>query len=69
MTYWARTVAAGRLHQPEEAKADLAKYDSLIEEIKKGKRAYHGRRHRRRRSNAARWWLGPTTPRASRTTR
>ncbi len=40
MTYWARTVAAGRLHQPEEAKADLAKYDSLIEEIKKGKRAY-----------------------------
>jgi tetratricopeptide (TPR) repeat protein len=40
MTYWARTVGAGRLHQPEQASADLAKYDSLIEEVKKSKRAY-----------------------------
>jgi tetratricopeptide (TPR) repeat protein len=40
MTYWARTVADGRLHEPEKAKADLVKYDSLIEEVKKGKRAY-----------------------------
>ncbi len=40
MTYWARTVADGHLRQPEQASADLAKYDSLIEEVKKGKRAY-----------------------------
>ena len=40
MTYWARTVGAGRLHQPEQASANLAKYDSLIEEVKKGKHAY-----------------------------
>ncbi len=37
---WARTVADGHLRQPEEAKADLAKYDALIDEIKKGKHAY-----------------------------
>jgi tetratricopeptide (TPR) repeat protein len=40
MTYWARTVGAGRLHDAAQASADLAKYDSLIEEVKKGKRAY-----------------------------
>jgi len=40
MTYWARTVGAGRLHDATQASADLAKYDSLIEEVKKGKRAY-----------------------------
>ncbi len=40
MTYWARTVGAGRLHQYEQASADLTKYDSLVEEVKKGKRAY-----------------------------
>ncbi len=41
MTYWARTLAAGRLHQSDQAKADLAKYDALIEEVKKGKHAYY----------------------------
>ena len=40
MTYWARTVAAGRLRAATEASASLARYDSLVEEIKKGKRAY-----------------------------
>jgi tetratricopeptide (TPR) repeat protein len=40
MTYWARTVGAGRLHDAAQASADLAKYDSLIEEVKKSKRAY-----------------------------
>jgi tetratricopeptide (TPR) repeat protein len=40
MTYWARAVGAGRLHEYEQASADLTKYDSLIEEVKKGKRAY-----------------------------
>jgi tetratricopeptide (TPR) repeat protein len=40
MTYWARTVGAGRLRDAAQASADLARYDSLIEEVKKGKRAY-----------------------------
>jgi tetratricopeptide (TPR) repeat protein len=40
LTYWARTVAAGRLRQPEQAQADLAEYDSLMEKIKKGRHAY-----------------------------
>jgi tetratricopeptide (TPR) repeat protein len=40
MTYWARTVGAGRLHDAAQASANLAKYDSLIEEVKKGKQAY-----------------------------
>ena len=40
MTYWARTVADGHLRQPAQASADLAKYDSLIEKVKKGKDAY-----------------------------
>jgi tetratricopeptide (TPR) repeat protein len=40
MTYWARTVGAGHLRDAAQASADLAKYDALIEEVKKGKRAY-----------------------------
>ena len=40
MTYWARAVAAGHLRDSEAANANLAKYDGLIAEIKKGKRAY-----------------------------
>ena len=38
--YWARTVAAGRLHQAAEARADLARFDSLVAEMKKGSHAY-----------------------------
>ena len=40
VTYWARTVGAGHLHQPEAAHASLTKYEALIEEIKKGTHAY-----------------------------
>jgi tetratricopeptide (TPR) repeat protein len=40
LTYWARTVAAGQLHQPQQAQADLIEYDALIEKIKQGRNAY-----------------------------
>jgi tetratricopeptide (TPR) repeat protein len=40
MTYWARTVAAGHLRQPQQARANLAEYDSLVEKIRQGRHAY-----------------------------
>jgi hypothetical protein len=40
LAIWARAIAHGHLLQPEEARADLARYDALIDEIKKGKNAY-----------------------------
>jgi tetratricopeptide (TPR) repeat protein len=40
LTYWARTIAAGRLHQDKQARAALAEYDSLEEKVKKGRHAY-----------------------------
>jgi tetratricopeptide (TPR) repeat protein len=40
LTYWARTVASGRLHQLRAAKEDLAEYDALIDKIRKGRNAY-----------------------------
>ncbi len=40
VTYWARSVAAGHLHNADAARASLTKYDSLMEEVKKGKNAY-----------------------------
>ena len=40
MTYWARTVAAGHLRDAQQARANLAEYDSLVEKVKQGKRAY-----------------------------
>jgi tetratricopeptide (TPR) repeat protein len=40
LTYWARTVAAGRLQQPQQARASLADYDGLMAKIKKGRHAY-----------------------------
>jgi hypothetical protein len=40
LTYWARTLASGHLHQAAEAKADLATYDALDVEIRKGHHAY-----------------------------
>jgi len=40
MTYWARTVAAGHLRQAQQARADLADYDSLVEKVRKGRHAY-----------------------------
>jgi tetratricopeptide (TPR) repeat protein len=40
LTYWARAVAAGHLHDAEKAKASLTAYDGLMETIKKGRHAY-----------------------------
>jgi len=39
--YWVRAIADGHLHQPKQARADLARYDDLIAEIKNGKYAYY----------------------------
>jgi len=41
LTYWARAIGAGRLRQPGQAQSDLARYDELIIEIKKGKHPYY----------------------------
>jgi tetratricopeptide (TPR) repeat protein len=41
LTYWARTVAAGHLREAQHAQANLAEYDSLMAEVKQGKRAYY----------------------------
>jgi tetratricopeptide (TPR) repeat protein len=40
MTYWAHAIADGHLKNGAAAKADLAKYESLTEQVKKGPRAY-----------------------------
>jgi tetratricopeptide (TPR) repeat protein len=40
LAYWVRAIAHGRLRQPEQARADLARYDELIAEVRKSKRAY-----------------------------
>ena len=40
LAIWARTIGHGHLHQAEEARADLARYNALIDEIKKGKDSY-----------------------------
>jgi tetratricopeptide (TPR) repeat protein len=40
LTWWARAVADGHLHRPAGARADLAAYDGLMVEIKKGRNAY-----------------------------
>ena len=40
LTFWARTVAAGHLHQPQKARDNLREYDALIENIRKGRHAY-----------------------------
>jgi tetratricopeptide (TPR) repeat protein len=40
ITYWARTVAAGHLRQPLEARANLAEYDALMEKVRQGRHAY-----------------------------
>ena len=40
LTYWARTVAAGHLHQAEQAQANLSDYDALMAKIKQGRHAY-----------------------------
>jgi tetratricopeptide (TPR) repeat protein len=40
LTWWARAIADGHLHQAQQAQADLARYDALMEEVRKGKSAY-----------------------------
>jgi tetratricopeptide (TPR) repeat protein len=39
-TWWARAIGDGHLHHAEQAQADLAKYDALMAEVKKGGHAY-----------------------------
>jgi len=41
LTYWARCVGAGHLRQAPQAKADLAEYDSLMQEVRRGRYAYY----------------------------
>ena len=40
MTYWARTVAAGHLRDPVAARAGLAAYDALMQQVRDGRDAY-----------------------------
>jgi hypothetical protein len=40
LSIWARVIAHGHLRQPDAARADLARYDALMDEVKKGKNAY-----------------------------
>jgi tetratricopeptide (TPR) repeat protein len=40
MAIWARAIAHGHLLQPEDARADLVRYDALIDQVRKGKHAY-----------------------------
>ncbi|HEV2487880.1 MAG TPA: hypothetical protein VGT08_20335 [Terracidiphilus sp.] len=40
LSVWARVIAHGHLHQAEDARTDLARYDALIDEVRKGKDAY-----------------------------
>ena len=39
-TWWARAIADGHLRRAEQAQADLAKHDALMEEVKKGDHAF-----------------------------
>jgi tetratricopeptide (TPR) repeat protein len=41
MTWWARAIADGHLHHAEQARADLAQYDVLMTEVRKGRQAYY----------------------------
>jgi tetratricopeptide (TPR) repeat protein len=41
LTYWARTVADGHLHQPQQARAALGQYDALVEKVRQGRHAYY----------------------------
>ncbi len=40
LAYWGRLIADGHLHQAAKAREDLAKYDALVAEVRKGKHAY-----------------------------
>lgn len=39
MTWWARAIADGHLRHAEQARADLAQYDALMTEVRKGRHA------------------------------
>jgi tetratricopeptide (TPR) repeat protein len=41
MTWWARAIADGHLHREEPARADMAQYDALMAEVRKGQHAYY----------------------------
>jgi tetratricopeptide (TPR) repeat protein len=41
MTWWAHAIADGHLHLAEQAQADLAQYDTLMAELRKGPHAYY----------------------------
>ena len=38
--YWARAIGNGHLHRAAQARADLAAYDALLDEVRKGNHAY-----------------------------
>jgi tetratricopeptide (TPR) repeat protein len=40
IVYWARTVAEGHLREPQAARADLAAYDAMAAELRKGSSAW-----------------------------
>lgn len=39
--YWARAIADGQLRRLQQARNDLATYDALMDEVKRGKHAYY----------------------------
>jgi tetratricopeptide (TPR) repeat protein len=41
LVYWGRSIAAGHLHQSDEARRDLTAFDALIAEIRKSPQAYY----------------------------
>ncbi|HEX3469941.1 MAG TPA: hypothetical protein VHT28_02045 [Silvibacterium sp.] len=41
MIWWARAIGDGHLRHKEQARADLAQYDALIAEVRKGRHAYY----------------------------
>lgn len=40
ITYWARAIGSGQLHDAASAKKDLAGYDAMVEAVKKSPKAY-----------------------------
>jgi tetratricopeptide (TPR) repeat protein len=57
VVYWARVIAAAHLHQAAEARRDLAAYDALFVQIRKGRHAYsaEGVGHRISRGELLAW--------------
>jgi tetratricopeptide (TPR) repeat protein len=57
LVYWERAVAHGRMRQPEQVRADLARYDQLMDEVRKSSYAYvaEGTRIKIERSEILAW--------------